>query len=760
MPEYDFKSLSSYDFALVSRDLLQTRLGVQLECFSAGPDSGIDFREKRGSSNLIVQSKHYADSGFNTLLSLLKRKELPKIRKLQPSRYILATSVPLTPWRKDKIEAALSPYCLESGDIYGKEDLNNLLGQQPDVERKHFKLWLTSAAVLHRVLNAGIFSDSESHLANIRARLSRYVPNASFHRARALLEKAHHCVIAGIPGIGKTTLAEVLLADLVDRHGFEVFRIANNLGELRSVKNTKRRQVFYFDDFLGRTTLDKLDKNEDQRLVELMDEVASNANWRFILTTREYILNTARLQYEAFAQPRVDFQLCIVMLDEYTRPIRAKILYNHIYFSKLSKGHKLALLQDRGYESILTHRNYNPRVIEYMTDARRAATIAPALYLSEFNNSLENPARIWDHAFRYQISEAARHVLLVLSTLPAETLLADLEKAFWVFYRYRQKKFGFATRSSDFNNALKQLDGNFIATRHLGKEIVVSFSSPSVADYLQGFLFDSEPDITDLCNATEFYEQFVALWKGRGGQRYPGVDHNREAFLGRLESYLFCASASTIHVANKGKTIGIRHHIVSNEARVQFALGVTTALGTSDDTEALRPILNALEPQWEEGLADKEALVRLLKALTEKGLKNQDRAFLAARKCLQSTFDSIDEFRAFVQFIAEYEEEVSASDLERVKSEFGSFAPDYASDARGDDPDWIRQVASDLEYVADRLGMDMSALAGELYAQADEIEAENAEPERDHGDEGWGESMPPVDNVHEMFDELRSELQE
>jgi len=624
MPEYDFKALSSYDFALLARDLLQGRLGIQLESYSAGPDSGIDFRERRGTSNLIVQSKHYADSGFNALLSLLRRKELAKVRELAPSRYILATSLPLTPWRKDKIQAALSPYCLEPADIYGKEDLNNLLAQYPDVERKHFKLWLTSAAVLHRVLHAGIFSDSESHLANIRARLSRYVPNASFHRARALLEKAHHCVIAGIPGIGKTTLAEVLLADLVDRQGFEVFRVSNNFSELRSIKNSKRKQVFYFDDFLGKTTLDKLDKNEDQRLIELIEEVASNANWRFILTTREYILNTARLQYEAFAQPRVDFQLCIVTLDEYTRPIRAKILYNHIYFSGLSKPHKLALLQDRGYESILTHRNYNPRVIEYMTDARRASTIAPALYLSEFKNSLENPARIWDHAFRYQISDAARHVLLVLSTLPGEILLADLEEAFGVFYRYRQKKFGFSTRSSDFNNALRQLDGNFIATKHLGKEIVVSFYNPSVADYLQGFLYDSDPDVTDLFNATQFYEQFVGLWKGKGGQRYPGVDRNCGAYLRRLQSNLFCASASTIHVADKGKSIGIQHRDVSNESRVQFALGVTAELGISDAAETLRPILTALEPHWEKGLADKEALVSLLKTLTEKGLKNQD----------------------------------------------------------------------------------------------------------------------------------------
>ena len=131
----------------------------------------------------------------------------------------------------------LAPYCLASEDILGKDDVNNLLTDYADIERKHFKLWLTSAAVLERVLYSGIFSDSDSHLERIRLRLLRYVPNPSFDRAQALLEKSHFCIVAGIPGIGKTTLAEVLLADLVDRQGFAAFRIAQDLSELRSIKN-------------------------------------------------------------------------------------------------------------------------------------------------------------------------------------------------------------------------------------------------------------------------------------------------------------------------------------------------------------------------------------------------------------------------------------------------------------------------------------------------------------------------------------------
>jgi len=191
MAEYDFRALSPHDFELLSRDLLQRPLKVTLESFTAGRDSGIDFRYRRGDVNLILQCKHYVDSGYEALVGILKRKELKKLETLKPTRYLLATSVGLTPHRKKESLEILSPYCLDTGDIVGRDDLNNLLTQHPDIERQHFKLWLTSAAVLERVLNAGIFSESDRHLDRIRQRLCRYVPNPSLARAQEILEKSH-----------------------------------------------------------------------------------------------------------------------------------------------------------------------------------------------------------------------------------------------------------------------------------------------------------------------------------------------------------------------------------------------------------------------------------------------------------------------------------------------------------------------------------------------------------------------------------------
>ena len=150
MLNYDFKQLSPHDFEQLTRDLIQARDDFILESFKTGRDLGIDFRHARTASDTIVQCKHYAATGFTGLMANLK-KETVKVEKLKPTRYIVVTSVGLTPPNKAKIQK-LFGNVLATGDILGPEDLNNLLGLHPAIEQKHYKLWLASRAVLDRVI--------------------------------------------------------------------------------------------------------------------------------------------------------------------------------------------------------------------------------------------------------------------------------------------------------------------------------------------------------------------------------------------------------------------------------------------------------------------------------------------------------------------------------------------------------------------------------------------------------------------------------
>lgn len=212
MSEYSFAGISGYEFERVVGDLLQARDGgMRFQASPLGPDGGIDLRAVgAGSTVTIAQCKHYLGSGAQKLLRTLRRDELPKVQALAPARYVLATSVELSPAVKDTIVAMFAPFCHGPQDVLGARDLSALLDEFPEVADRHIKLWLTSEPVLRRVLHAGIFEDTALELDAIQRRLALYVPNQSLPRARRILEEHHACVITGIPGIGKTTLARML----------------------------------------------------------------------------------------------------------------------------------------------------------------------------------------------------------------------------------------------------------------------------------------------------------------------------------------------------------------------------------------------------------------------------------------------------------------------------------------------------------------------------------------------------------------------
>jgi hypothetical protein len=157
MSRYDFASLSSRDFEELARDLLQAEWNVALESFRPGKDSGIDLRymPAHGGGATIVQCKHFAVSGFSKLVANLRDVELPKVERLNPSRYVVVTSVKLTPGNKDEIAAALRLFVNTPQDILGAGDLEGLLSRHPGVERANFKLWLTSTSVMERVQHIG-----------------------------------------------------------------------------------------------------------------------------------------------------------------------------------------------------------------------------------------------------------------------------------------------------------------------------------------------------------------------------------------------------------------------------------------------------------------------------------------------------------------------------------------------------------------------------------------------------------------------------
>ena len=99
MCNYDFEILHYNEFENLTRDLLQAKFGIYIESFKDGKDGGIDLRFGIAKQQkCIVQVKKYKT--YTSLQSQLS-KESVKVKKLNPARYILSTSAPLSPANKE-----------------------------------------------------------------------------------------------------------------------------------------------------------------------------------------------------------------------------------------------------------------------------------------------------------------------------------------------------------------------------------------------------------------------------------------------------------------------------------------------------------------------------------------------------------------------------------------------------------------------------------------------------------------------------------
>jgi hypothetical protein len=420
---HDFKKLSPADFEELTRDLLQRHWKVTLESFKTGRDRGIDLRYATISGqSIIIQCKHFAGSSVAKLVRECREKELPKIQRLASERYVLVTSLPLNPADKDKLMAVLHPYVRTTGDIVGAEDMNNLLGIHPEIETKHFKLWLSSTAVLERVFHNAERVQTEFNVQRIRRAIPLYVQTSNYAQAMKILEERRFVIISGVPGIGKTTLADMLLFAHLEA-GYQPIVIKSKSGEGREQFKNDVRQIFYFDDFLGETFLgnrfDFLGNKEDSAILEFMEIVASSKHSRLILATREHILRHAFQISEHFKRQKVGLtdHRHVLELKHYNLLDRGRILYNHIYFSDLPEAYKVQLLKDDFYMHILKHRNFNPRLVEWLSRYTNVKALPLKNYRAEVQRVLENPEELWCIAFEQQISEASRSVILALYSL-------------------------------------------------------------------------------------------------------------------------------------------------------------------------------------------------------------------------------------------------------------------------------------------------------------------------------------------------------
>jgi len=734
---YDFKTLSSLDFELLVRDLLQLHLTCKLESFKAGKDNGIDLRGTlTDGMEIIIQCKHYVVTGMRGLIGALK-KEVEKVKKLNPQTYCIVTSAALSPDNKTDIQKIFTAYCKNNVIVYGQEDLNNFLGLYPEIEERNYKLWLTSSAILNRIVHARLYNQTTMFIESMQEKIKLYVQNDSFFDAWKILNDNNYCIISGIPGIGKTFLAEILLLRLA-QDGYRPFVIQNNIQEAYDVLHLKEKLAFYYDDFLGQTGYqEKLEKNEEQNILNFINKAKGSKSIKFILTTREYILQQAKTIYEKLQTSGFDYAKCIINLESYTRREKAHILFNHLYFSHLPNNFKSCLAESKNLLKIVDHQNYSPRLVEWMSTQRNIVDFNPEEYLKYFLETLHNPSKLWDHAFKTHISAASRSLLLTLMTFPKEACIEDIKIAFDAFRDKELLTYKAVITPHDFRTALKELEASFVKCQRYDKVIIVSFNNPSVRDYLENYIVAYPEIFNTLYPAVMFYDQFSELCRLHNKMQNHLIEINEKSLLIE-ETIVRCVSKSARqYLFRNSSNINVRSiaRLTSISDNIAHALNFISNLQYEPQERiASKLLFIAMNDIHDDSLELSQTFKIIEASIKIRGIDPVFNTFVYT--LIDQYYKKIDEFVDIEDFVSlkKFIEKIPGrydckALIDKASEQLDGNADGYFDDSIGnatddDDIDDLKSIVSDME---DFYGTSLSTIEDSINDRADEISAEKSD---------------------------------
>ncbi|WP_458925322.1 nSTAND3 domain-containing NTPase [Flavitalea antarctica] len=406
---------------------------------------------------------------------------------------------------------------ISANSIYDRERLNSILSQFPQIEKKYFKLWISSSNVLTRILHNSVNGRSEFYEQKIRANIKKYVSTKAFADAIRILKKHHYLMITGQPGVGKTTLAQIVIYSMLSK-SYQLVVVERDLKEAEEAitSDPDAKQIFYLDDFLGSTYFDIIHpKTTDGLLVNFLERITKSTNKFLILTTRTTILNSAYQLYEKINQSAIHLGRKELELVEYSDLDKARILYNHLFHSKISRTYMTPLFANESYLKIIKHQNYNPRLIEFVTDNTRFSQSGNQDYLQFVSDMLNNPKEIWKQSITNQIKDEDRFLLFTLLSLGGTAHENVIQFAFKQKLEYEVSHSGFTKTFNTYVSVLERLlDGHITRTKSgYESNFILKFINPSLEDFLSNFLLESLEERRKVWESAVYIEQLERIYR-------------------------------------------------------------------------------------------------------------------------------------------------------------------------------------------------------------------------------------------------------
>ena len=350
-------------------------------------------------------------------------------------------------------------------------------------------------------------------LKELEDKAINYVITENHDRLITKLEENHVVIISGEPGIGKTTLAENIILSYV-KQGFKFFEIKDSINSEFEICQKSEKQIFYFDDFLGSNYLDVIENKQASNIVKFINIVKNNKNKRFILTSRTNIFNQSLVLTDTFKDKNIDNNEFILQIKNLRDIDKAHILHRHLFNNGLSEEFINEVCIDKRYKQIINHKNFNPRLIAFITNAQKIEKeqIVVEEYWEYILDKLNNPQDIWKNTFDKQSDEFNR-ILVILTVFNGNKITED--KLRDSYYKYIELA-GLTSNShvsKEFDSIIEEVVKYFLnRNQTYSKKIEYSLFNPSIADFVLNRYKNNLAILKNIYKSLETDKALVALF--------------------------------------------------------------------------------------------------------------------------------------------------------------------------------------------------------------------------------------------------------
>lgn len=510
----NFSNLNDVEFEYLCKDVASKMLGIKLQRFGAGRDGGIDLTNDAYRKTVIVQVKHYVKTDVTGLMSSL-RKEIPKVKANGPERYYVCCSKELTPQNKQDIYEMFSDYMETTDNIITLIEINDFLEKEEngDILRKHFKLWIESTNILTDIFTNDICIDSEVLLSDIKESAHMFVKTSAYDSAISCLEKNNVLIIIGNPGVGKTITSKMLVLNYATK-GYKI-RYTTDGADLAALKKALSqsadvKEVILLDDCFGQAYF-SMKATQENELLALIKYVKRNSNKLLIMNSRITIYREAseRTPNLVSSLDQKEYKAFVLDMTNVSAVEKAKIFYNHLFFCRVPLAYRENIRKNKNYHKIIKHINYNPRIIEFVTNKRQWETINPAEYSKFILQCLKNPEQIWKNEYERRLVNTDRILLTTLYSLTNTVISENVVKN---CYEHRVSMIqGIDLSINHYEQSVKRLQDSMIKIVDVTGKKMLSVANPSVNDFLSAQLEKNAPERKEILSTSICVRQFKRL---------------------------------------------------------------------------------------------------------------------------------------------------------------------------------------------------------------------------------------------------------